>query len=99
MRKLGDDADGGTRYGPTNGSAGMDWKRLPRRPRKRSPQAKRPPEPKRAATPAAAGAAVDLPATLERLRSQLTDERLAELASATGLPGEAWAKLRPEACW
>ena len=86
MRKLGDDADGGTRYGPVNGTAGMSVKRLPPRPRKRE------------ATPAAGGARLDLPATLERLRAHLTDERLAELASATGLPAEAWAKLRPGWC-
>ena len=84
MRKLGDDADGGTRYGPVNGSAGSSGYRLPK-------------PPPRKAKPAGVNK-LDLPATLERLRSQLTDERLAELASSTGLPGEAWAKLRPGWC-
>ena len=84
MRKLGEDADGGTRYGPMNGSAGASGYRLPK-----------PPSCK--VKPAGVDK-LDLPATLERLRSQLTDERLAELASSTGLPGEAWAKLRPGWC-
>ena len=84
MRKLGDDADGGTRYGPVSGSAGSSGYRLPK-------------PPPRKIKPAGVDK-LDLPATLERLRSQLTDERLAELASSTGLPGEAWAKLWPGWC-
>lgn len=41
---------------------------------------------------------VGLPAMLKRLQDQLTPERLGMLAAATGLPGEAWAKLRPGWC-
>lgn len=37
----------------------------------------------------------DWSATVDRLRAKLTDERLAALADATGVPAPAWAKLSP----
>jgi hypothetical protein len=56
-------------------------------------QAHRKPPATPAAPPAAPGP--DWAAEAERLRGQLTPERLADLAAATGLPVAAWAGLSP----
>lgn len=87
MRKLGADADGGTRYGPMNGHTRLAPARMPRR-------TTAIPKP----VPGKSPAKLDLKAIHATLRSQLTDDRLAELVVTTGVPADAWAKLSPGWC-